>query len=270
MMTRTMLTALILGLWGGSLRAQEAPLRVGVTPDYPPLIYAAPDGGYDGLEIDLAFALADRLGRKLEFVELKWADQIAALLEGRTDIIMSGMSATPARRVRIEFSDPYLETGLLALIRRKDAQKFKAPEDLVHHMARLGFQKGATAQAYVQGQLSNTTSRAFMTPDDGALEVQRKRIDAFVHDGPGAGWLASKYDADLTVILTPLSRERLAWGVRRGDEALLKELNQTLAAWKDDGSLDRMLNRWLPYHEKMKAALKQSDFPPPDRLQAPE
>ena len=262
-MNRALLIMLTLGLWvAGSLRAEAEPLRVGITPDYPPLVFAQGEG-YDGLEIDFAFALADRLGRELEFVELAWTDQMAALLEGRTDIIMSGMSATLARSVRINFSEPYLKTGLLALIRRKDVQKYKTPEDLVDKMARIGFKKGTTAQAYVLGNLTNTTSRAFVTPDDGALEVQRTRIDAFVHDGPAVVWLVSKFEADLTLMQTPLSRENLAWGVRRDDDVLLNEVNKALADWKADGSLDRILDRWLPYRAMMTEALSKSDLPEP-------
>ena len=77
-----------------------------------------------GVEADLARLLGERLHRPVEFVELRWERQIPALMEGQTDIIMSGMSITKARRIRIDFTESYLKVGLLAAFRREDVSKY--------------------------------------------------------------------------------------------------------------------------------------------------
>src|SRR5580765_8042281 len=87
--------------------AAAGPLRVGITPEYPPLVFRLPDGT-NGLEIDFAKALGHELGRPVEFVVLRWDQLPDALTDGKIDIIMSGMSVTKARQIRIRFSEPYL------------------------------------------------------------------------------------------------------------------------------------------------------------------
>ena len=82
---------------------------------------------------------------------------------------------------------------------------------------------------------------------EGLLALRRRTIDMFVHDGPSIAWLVSANEADLAGIFIPLNRENLAWAVRRDDPQLLAQVNQTLAAWKQDGTLSGVLTRWLPY-----------------------
>src|SRR5206468_10265090 len=89
-------------------------LKVGITPEYPPLVFRQPDST-NGLEIELAKALGKELGRPIQFVVLEWEDQIPALLDRQTDIIMSGMSITKTRQLRVAFSKPYLQSELRAL-----------------------------------------------------------------------------------------------------------------------------------------------------------
>src|SRR5262245_39798064 len=81
-----------------SAPSEVTPLRVGITADFPPMVYKEA-GKVTGVEVDFANALGAELNRPVKFVEVDWADQITALAEGRTDIIMSGMSITPARQL---------------------------------------------------------------------------------------------------------------------------------------------------------------------------
>src|SRR5262245_58287864 len=85
-------------------------LRVGVSPVFPPMVFKQ-GKNLAGVEIELARALGDAMGRSVTFVELPWEEQIEALNAGRIDIIMSSMSITPARRFVVDFSQPYLVIG---------------------------------------------------------------------------------------------------------------------------------------------------------------
>jgi ABC-type amino acid transport substrate-binding protein len=80
------------------LAADPAPLKVGITPKFPPVIFRE-NSRIAGVEADFARAMGEALGRPVQFVEVGWEDQIPALMEGRTDIIMSGMSVTRAREL---------------------------------------------------------------------------------------------------------------------------------------------------------------------------
>lgn len=105
---------------------EEDVLRIGITPNTPPIIYKDKND-IVGVEADLARKLAAELGKSPKFISLKWEDQIPALLDGRTDIIMSGMTITELRSMRINFSQPYLKIGQMALIRLEDVSKYRNP-----------------------------------------------------------------------------------------------------------------------------------------------
>ena len=124
-----------LGLAAMSVSAQGAPLMIGITPDYPPLIHQGES--ITGIEIDLARKLGQALNRPVRLVTLKWEEQIDALLGKKIDLIMSGMSITPTREVRIRFADPYLKSGLVAAFRAEDSKKYETKE---------GIQKGSRWQ----------------------------------------------------------------------------------------------------------------------------
>ena len=221
-------------------------LRVGVTPTYPPIIFKQA-GQITGVEADLARLLGTRLGRPVHFVEVVWDRQIDALMAGQTDIIMSGMSVTEARTVRIAFSDPYLEGGLMAAVRSEDAVRYGSREALLQTDGVVGALDRTTGDVFVQRNFPNARRITLSLASDGALALRRRTIDVFVHDGPSIAWLVSTNEADLAGIWVPLNRENLAWGIRRDDPALLAQVNEALAAWKRDGTLNEVLVRWLPY-----------------------
>jgi polar amino acid transport system substrate-binding protein len=228
--------------------ADEVPvnaLRVGVTSSYPPIVFRQA-GQLAGVEADLARLLGARLGRPAHFVEVAWDQQVDALLARRTDIIMSGMSVTEARAIRIAFTDPYLEGGLMAAVRTEDAQRYGSRDALLQTPATVGVIERTTGDVFVQQNFPNARRVALTVASDGALALRRRTIDVFVHDGPAIAWLVAANEADLTGLREPLTRENLAWGVRRDDAQLLAQVNEILGAWKRDGTLNDVLARWLP------------------------
>jgi ABC-type amino acid transport substrate-binding protein len=220
-------------------------LRVGVTPDYPPIIMKE-DGILRGLEIDFAVRLADELGRPIDLVELPWDRQVSALLGGKIDLIMSGMTATDLRRVRIDFCDPYMKSGQMALVRRKDISKIKTREDVLYKFDRIGVKKGTTADGFVQENCPHAQVIQYLVPNDAALAVRNRRLDVLIYDAPAIWWLASQYEADLAVVPILLTTEDIAWGIKPGNDLLKQQINAVLATWKQDGTLQTLLNRWVP------------------------
>jgi ABC-type amino acid transport substrate-binding protein len=224
------------------------PLRIGVTPGTPPMIFKSPDG-LMGLEADFARLLGRELGRPVEFVELEWDKQIPALLEGRTDIIMSNMTITAARQVRIVFTDAYVRVALVAVMRANDKAKFSTWDDILSTQGNVGVVPNTTGDAYVQRNMPYAVRVEVPTVKDAALQLERRRIDLLVHDGPVAMWMISENEADLVGFSSPLEEQDLGWGVRRGDQALLSTVNGVLAKWKRDGTLDNALDRWMPWRK---------------------
>ncbi|MBC2715204.1 MAG: transporter substrate-binding domain-containing protein [Desulfobacteraceae bacterium] len=237
----------------GEVTAPEiAPLKVGITPDYPPIIFKLAKE-ITGVEADLAKRLAEELGRPLQFVELPWKEQIPALLIGKTDIIMSGMSITKAREVRIRFTDPYVKSGLLAAFRREDAAKYNSIDSILNSDLTIGVIKGTTGAVFAKNHCSNAGRILELSKaHDGAIDLKRGVIDLFINDAPSIIWLVSENEADLSGLWEPLNVEHLAWGITGEDQEFVMDVNDILKKWKEDGTLDKVLKRWLPYLDSLK------------------
>ena len=222
------------------------PLRVGITPNNPPLIFRQ-GGQIAGVEADLARQLGKALNRPIQFIELSWDQQISALLNGETDIIMSGMSITDARKVRIDFTDVYLKSGLVASFRAEDIPKYTSVQSVLESFATVGMIEGTTGDAFVKRNVPKAVRISRLTtPKDAASELKRRSIDIFIHDAPSIIWLVSENEADLAALWEPLNEESLAWGVKKGNGLFLEKVNRILGDWKSDGTLNTVLLRWLP------------------------
>jgi len=255
-----LLAALLLLILAGCAANQPAPpavpatpsvppLRVGVSGHYPPMIFRQADG-WGGVEIDLAVRLADRLGRPLELVSTRRGQLIPALMDGRFDIIMSGMTITDARKIRITFSEPYLRSGLYALLRAEDAQHYRSAGAVIGAQANVGVVVGTTGDTFLQQKMRNATRWGVSKPSAAPFELGNHRIDLFIHDAPSVMWLASEHESELVALQDFLNTEYLGWGIRRADSALLAQVNELLAEWKADGTLEQVLRHWLPYQKR--------------------
>ena len=232
-------------------KPEREPLRIGMTPNYPPMIFMQ-DGRYAGIEADLARGLAREFQRPLLFLPMKWEQLIPALMEGKVDLIMSGMTATTARKMRIDFSDPYFTAMLVGAMRSTDKEKYDSRESILKTQSSVGVIPGTTADAFVQRSLPNARRIAIAEIRHAALELKTMKIDLFISDGPGIVWLVSENEAELAGFWKALAEEPLAWGVRRGDQEMLTSVNRILEKWKSDGTVDEVLTRWLPYLERIK------------------
>ena len=223
----------------------DAVLRVGTSADYPPMAFIQ-DQQLLGAEIDLAHTLATSLGKKMELVELGWNDLIPALEAGKVDILMSGLSITEPRKMRVAFSDPYLETGQMVLFRRADTNRYPNRDSIVKQRPAIGVKPGTTGDTYVQKNIVTARRVPILKPQDAPFHLKNRRIDIYVHDGPAVLWLAGSNESDLTLLPETLNRELLAWAVSPENPELLSQVNTWLAGIKQDGTLARILQRWLP------------------------
>jgi polar amino acid transport system substrate-binding protein len=220
-------------------------LRVGVAPVLPPLAFKA-DSEFKGVEPDLARALAADLGKTVKFVEVPWEGLIDALLNGKVDIIMSGMTITQERLMRINFSKPYLRSGQSILVRRTDAALIQMT--LFEPKTRVGAQKGTTGDYWVKQNCFRSDRKLYSTASQGARALVSKSLDAFVCDAPVNWWLASENEsAGLTVVGGYLTEEFLGWGIRRDDPKLLEAANQFVDRSREDGRLQSIIQTWIPY-----------------------
>lgn len=238
----------------GSHRSTGLPktLRVGIAPIYPPLAYVK-DGKLKGVEVDFADELEDELDIDVDLRQMPWDDLIPALQDGRIDVIMSGMSVTPEREQLVSFTDPYLQIGKMAVIRKADYLRLYEEGKMNTPGMRVGFLKHTTSETFARENLTRATLVGFDSVDDGITALRGNLIDYFVMDAPGVwkitGGLVTK-NPDLRGLYTPLTEEYLAWAVRKNDTVWRDQLNAVLAKWKADGELEEILDDWITVRKR--------------------
>lgn len=251
-LSRLLLVALMLA--GLSLlaacRSNDGPrgraLRVGVAPSHPPLVFEQA-GEVVGIEADLARALGERLGRPIVFERRDEDGLLDALERGEVDIVMSGLAIRSADAARVRFARPYMEGGQLALIRTVDLARFGRIHTIRQPGARVGYQSGAAGEHFVATELVRSTSFGFDDVASGLRSLRAGRIDFFVHDAPTVWRIAADpAQRDLQGLYQRLTREELGWAVRRGDDALLGQLDEAVGEWQRDGRIESIIDRWIP------------------------
>jgi len=237
---------LALSLAWKSFAADSLPsLRVGITPNLPPLAFKQ-NGKIVGIEADFAQQLGKELGREVKFIELDWEKQIPALLDGKTDIVMSGMTVTKTRQFRVNFCRPYLRSGQMALVRREDLNTYAlgfpmSPSGVI------GVEKATTGDFFVQQEFPTCKRKTFGSGDLAAKALKKKQIGLFISDATTIWWLASENEADgLAAVPIQLTDELLAWAVNKSDPELLSAANKALGKWQQDGTANQLIKRWLP------------------------
>ncbi len=230
----------------------EPLLKVGITTNAPPMAYRG-NGKITGLEAEFAKGLAQYSGRKLRFVELKWEQQISALLSGKTDIIMSAMTVTDARRYQIAFADPYMVTGQVSLVRLAEYNRFSSGfTDLLNPTVRVGTVKATTGDFLVTQSKSKGTIIHYDSAAQGVQGLLEKKIDVFVYDLPMNFYMAAKYaNQGLTPVTVPMTKEFIAWGIRKDDTRLLAQANGYLQEIKSSDKLQQIIIRWIPFYERL-------------------
>ena len=240
---------------GSASSSNTKTLRVGITPNAPPTAYKE-SGQVTGLEAEFARGLARFAGREVRFVELKWNDQIPALLAGKTDIIMSSMTITDARLYRIAFCNPYMISGQVSLVRLTDMNRYRNGfTDLLNPTVKIGTVKGTTGDLFIVKNVATDRKQRyfnFETPEQGVKALLAQKIDAFVYDLPMNFYFAAQNEANgLAPVITPMTREQIGWGVRKDDTVLQQTANAYLAEIKQDGRLKQMLIHWIPFFKNV-------------------
>lgn len=226
--------------------AQAQTLRVGLAPQQPPLVFR--DGErIVGLEADNARAVGEIIARRVELITIPPAELLPALEQGRVDVIMSGLAINEERAARVQFLEPYLQAGQMAIILLDRASRFGQPWAVFREGVRVGVVSGSDGEVFARRELTDAVLQQFSGVADAIVALRAGQIDLFVHDAATSWSLATSDDyADLISQNHLLTEEPLAWAVRRDNPALAAELERALAMMRGNGTLDYIIDRWIP------------------------
>jgi ABC-type amino acid transport substrate-binding protein len=227
----------------GTLLNRE--FRIGIAPHYPPLAYKF-RGQMVGIEVDFANQLGKELNKQITFVEIPWSEIIPALVEGKIDIIMSGMSITEERAQLVSFTEPYMQIGQMALVRTKDQAAFATLERFLDTTSRLGFVSDTTGEQVAKAMFSKAKLVPQPTVESGVAALRQGLIDIFIHDAPTVWRVGGDPgENELIGLYWPLTVEPLAWAVRKSDVPLQFALSQKVNEWKVTSQLQQIMSRWI-------------------------
>jgi len=235
-------------LWESSALNQvlkRGELRVGLEAGYMPFEMRDKKGDIIGFDVDLARLMAKYMGVKLTVVNTQWDGIIPALLTGKFDLLMGGMTITMERNLRVNFCDPYIVIGQTVLLNKKWADTVKSYKDLNDPKFLVATKLGTTGDIAAKKFLPKARLKAFENQVDGALEVRAGRADAMVYDLPYNAVYAAQNPEHVAHLKEPFTHEPLGWAVRKGDPDFLNWLNNFLAQAKADGTYDALYNKWF-------------------------
>jgi polar amino acid transport system substrate-binding protein len=201
----------------------------------------------------MAKRIAKAMGVELELVSTAWDGIIPALITKKFDIIMSGMTLTQERNLKINFANPYIVIGQSILVDKKLAGEVKSYSDLNNKKYKVASKLGTTGEQATKRMIPNATYISFETEQEGVMDLLNGKIDAFVYDLPfNAIAFAEKGQGKVVLLDDPFTYEPLAWAVNRGNADFLNWLNNFLVQAKNDGTYDKIYKKWFLSDEWLK------------------
>ena len=204
------------------------------------------NGNYIGFEIEVAQKLAEDMGVQIEFVPTKWSGIIPALLTGKFDIIIGGMSITPQRNLKVNFSIPYEYSGMAVVASRKLAPGKTMASEFNNPATTVAVRLGTTAAEAAKNFLPQAKLLFFDEESQTIQELLNERVHAVVASNPLPRNLVKEYPDQLYLPMAEdFSREPIAFAVRKGDPDFLNWLNNWVQVSMSKGWLQNRYEYWF-------------------------
>jgi polar amino acid transport system substrate-binding protein len=224
-------------------------LKVGMS-TFVPWAMKDKTGKLIGFEIDVATQLAADMGVKIEFTPTKWAGIIPALLTGKFDVIVGGMSIRPDRNLKVNFSIPYDYAGQSLAANKKLAAGFSRLEDFNRSDVVIAARLGSTAADAANRFLPNAQKKFFDNEAQVIQEVLNGRAHAAVASAPLPAFQAIKYPDRLFVpVAGTFTKEPIGFAVRKGDFDTLNYFNNWIRFVEAKGWLAERKHYWFETKE---------------------
>lgn len=206
---------------------------------FPPYEMVADDGSYEGIDVEVAGAIAEKLGLELVVDDMDFDAALLAVQQNKSDIVMAGVTVTEDRQLVMNFSDSYA-TGVQVVIVKEGSDV--TLDNLGEKM--IGTQRGTTGYIYTSDDYGDDHVTAY---DNGASAVQaliNGQVDCVVIDSaPAEAFVAA--NAGLTILDTEYVTESYAIGVNKDNTALLDAINQALAELIADGTVQSIVDKYI-------------------------
>ena len=207
---------------------------------FPPYEMTTDSGDFEGIDIEVAGAIAEKLGLELQVDDMDFDAALLAAQSGKSDMVMAGVTVTDERQKVMDFSDTYAE-GIQSIIVPEDSDIASA-DDLAGKI--IGTQRGTTGYIYCTDDFGDENVMAY---DNGLTAVQalnNGQVDAVVIDNaPAKEFVAA--NPGLKILDTAYAQEDYAIGVAKGNTELLNAINGALEELQADGTLQSIVDKYI-------------------------
>ena len=221
-------------------------LTMSTNASFPPYEMVADDGSFEGIDIEVAGAIAQKLGLELQVDDMGFDAALQAAQTGKSDIVMAGVTVTEERQAVMDFSNSYANGVQVVIV--KEGSPIQTVDDLANANM-IGCQMGTTGYIYCSDTPENGGfGEDHVTPyDDGAAAVQalmNGQIDAVVIDNmPAQEYVAA--NPGLKILDGEFTNEDYAIGVAKGNTALLDAINGALEELTADGTIQSIVDKYI-------------------------
>lgn len=221
-------------------------LRVGISGDQPPLHMKTKDGEIIGLDVDLAKIMADVMGVKLNIVNIPFPELLPALEAGKIDMIISGMTMTPQRNLKVAFVGPYYISGKSILAKSDRIALIQNSNDINKPDMTLAVLKNSTSQMFAEKFAPKAKLMRTQSLDESLNLLLKGEVDAVVSDHPFCMVSAFRYQhKGLASLKTPINFEPLGIAVPPDDPLFINWVENLLKTFQGSGELNNLTMHWF-------------------------
>ena len=207
---------------------------------FPPYEMTTDTGDFEGIDIEVAGAIAKKLGLELQVDDMDFDAALLAAQNGKSDMVMAGVTVTDERLKVMDFSDTYAE-GIQSII-VPEGSDIATADDLSGKA--IGTQRGTTGYIYCTDDFGEESVQRFSKGADAVQALSTGKIDAVIIDNKPAQVFVDENEG-LKLLETPYAEEEYAIAVKKGNTELLDAINASIANLKESGKLDEIVAKYI-------------------------
>ena len=198
-----------------------------------------------GIDVEICRAVAKKLNRPFKAETVDFDSVIPAVISGKADLAAAGITVTEDRKKNVDFSIPYVKTGIVVIY--KKSNPFKNIEQLKGK--KIGVQGGTTSETFVLEQLKQEPERS-KSPAEAVAALKSGRVEFVIADiDPAKNCVKGEADLALSDFITS---EEYAVAIRKGQPEMLKTIDETITELKASGQLDQWIRQFTEESDKLK------------------
>lgn len=221
---------------------QTGVMKVGFEGAYQPFNFLNDKQQLDGFDVDISNEIAKRLGAKAEFVTTQFDALIGGLQADKWDIVIAQMSITDKRKEQVDFTQPYVRTGAVLII-RTDEEGYKTLADLKGK--KVGTGAGTTFADLITAEAPDAILTTYKNLSDYLPDLLNGRLDAIVNDPMVIGYQMKTKNLPVKISSDLLNEDLIGMAIKKENADFVKAVDDALSAMKADGTYKTIYMKWF-------------------------